>query len=100
VLVGLNTPGRMLVGCRAHTAQFGLMLVYSVLLGTHICIYWCMHDLLIRSLVGSLAFAGHRCHCARDYKVILVGRRWCGAPTQEGPSLVFPAGVFLVRMWC
>jgi hypothetical protein len=87
-------------GLSSLPPQFGLMLVCSVLLGTHICICWCRRDLLIRSPVGSLVFAGHRCHSARDCGVALIRHWGCGALAQECLSLVFPIGVFLIRMWC
>jgi hypothetical protein len=83
-------------GVSSPPPQFGLTLVCSVLLGMHICICWCTNDLLIQSLVGSLTFVGYRCHCAHDYGVVIIGRWGCGALAQEGPSLVFPAGVFPV----
>jgi hypothetical protein len=41
-------------------------------------------------LVKRWGFHGH------DDSVILIEFRWSGAPTQEGPTLVFPIGVLSV----
>jgi hypothetical protein len=55
---------------------------------------------LIRGFVGSIDPVGRRSCCIRDGGAVLVTHQGCGALVQEGPPLVFPVGVLLVRTWC
>jgi hypothetical protein len=94
-----NTPGRMPMGCpachRSLTLHWYVFLVGSVRLRR-----WCMGGSFTRCPIGSPASTGRWCCCIGDYRVVLIGRWRCGAPVQEGPSMLLPAIVFLVRAWC
>jgi hypothetical protein len=56
------------------------------------------NNFLTRGLVGSIALAGRRGRYICDGGAVFVEHRRCGALVQEGPPLVFFAGIFLVSI--
>jgi hypothetical protein len=80
--------------------QSGLSLVHFDLLRMSVCTGGDENNSLARGFVGPAALVGRHGCCVRDGGAVLIGHRGCRALIQEGPPLVFLAGVLLVCVRC
>jgi hypothetical protein len=77
---------------RSHTGIFGPT-------RDECCIGGNGDNSLTWGFIGVIVLAGCRNYCVHDGGAILIGHWGCGAVVQEGPPLVFLAGVLPICVW-